>query len=156
MRWDELRDAHVLKHWRVVRKWASEFYDITTSDLEVLIYLYSLDRFKSRDFENGEYTLTWDKRRWYRLKGNGWIKVFRHGMKRNREATIYECTYKAKKMIIRIYKLLAGEEDIPVGRTSPFFKNKSYTDKVYNHSIDVFNNDPLRKGKSEDDFDDEF
>lgn len=39
-------------------------------------------------------------------------------------------------MITRIYKVLLGEEDLPIGSRSKFYKNKSYTDKVYNKAID--------------------
>ena len=39
-------------------------------------------------------------------------------------------------MINRVYKILLGEEDIPVSITNPYYKNKSYTDKVINKSID--------------------
>ena len=39
-------------------------------------------------------------------------------------------------MISRIYRILLGEEDLPVSERSIFFNNKSYTDKVYNKAID--------------------
>ena len=31
---------------------------------------------------------------------------------------------------------MLGEEDMPIGPTSKFYKNQSYTDKVYNKAID--------------------
>ena len=39
-------------------------------------------------------------------------------------------------MISRIYRILLGEEDLPVSERSIFYNNKSYTDKVYNKDID--------------------
>jgi hypothetical protein len=39
-------------------------------------------------------------------------------------------------MINRIYKILLGEEDIPIKESSVFYKNKSYSDKVMNKAID--------------------
>jgi len=39
-------------------------------------------------------------------------------------------------MISRIYRILLGEEDLPTSGRSVFYKNKSYTDKVYNKAID--------------------
>jgi hypothetical protein len=39
-------------------------------------------------------------------------------------------------MISRIYRILLGEEDLPTSERSVFYKNKSYTDKVYNKAID--------------------
>ena len=39
-------------------------------------------------------------------------------------------------MISRIYRILLGEEDLPISDRSIFYNNKSYTDKVYNKAID--------------------
>jgi hypothetical protein len=39
-------------------------------------------------------------------------------------------------MISRIYRILLGEEDLPVSDRSIFYNNESYTDKVYNKAID--------------------
>ena len=39
-------------------------------------------------------------------------------------------------MISRIYRILLGEEDLPTSERSVFYKNNSYTDKVYNKAID--------------------
>ena len=39
-------------------------------------------------------------------------------------------------MISRVYRVLLGEEDIPVSIKNPYYKNKSYTDKVMNKAID--------------------
>tara|TARA_B100000900_G_scaffold225713_1_gene191571 strand:+ start:60 stop:203 length:144 start_codon:yes stop_codon:yes gene_type:complete len=39
-------------------------------------------------------------------------------------------------MITRIYRILLGEEDMPISERSVFYNNKSYTDKVYNKAID--------------------
>ena len=39
-------------------------------------------------------------------------------------------------MITRMYKILLGQEDIPITESNVFYKNKSYSDKVYNKAID--------------------
>ena len=44
--------------------------------------------------------------------------------------------WKCSQMISRIYRILLGEEDLPTSERSVFYKNKSYTDKVYNKAID--------------------
>ena len=50
--------------------------------------------------------------------------------------TVYKTSFKCEHMISRIYRILLGEEDIPVSIKNPYYKNKSYTDKVMNKSID--------------------
>ena len=39
-------------------------------------------------------------------------------------------------MISRISRILLGEEDLHTSERSEFYKNKSYSDKVYNKAID--------------------
>ena len=47
-------------------------------------------------------------------------------------------------MITRIYNILLGYEDIPISEKNVFYKNKTYTDKVFNKAIDDMLKDPLR------------
>ena len=35
----DLKDLNLLKHYRIIRKWASRNNDLTDADLELLIYL---------------------------------------------------------------------------------------------------------------------
>ena len=35
-----------------------------------------------------------------------------------------------------MYRIMLGEEDLPTSERSIFYKNKTYTDKVYNKAID--------------------
>jgi len=57
---------------------------------------------------------------------------------------VYSTSYKCKQLINRIYRILLGEEDMPTSQRSKFYKNKSYTDKVYNKAIDDMIKDPNR------------
>jgi len=38
-----LKDLQILKHYRIIRKWACKNNDLTDADLEVLIYLDCMD-----------------------------------------------------------------------------------------------------------------
>jgi hypothetical protein len=35
-----------------------------------------------------------------------------------------------------MYRILLGEEDVPTGERNVFYKNKTYTDKVFNKAVD--------------------
>jgi hypothetical protein len=50
--------------------------------------------------------------------------------------TVYTTSFKCKNLINRIYRILLAEEDLPTSIRSKFYKNKTYTDKVYNKAID--------------------
>jgi hypothetical protein len=134
--WSDLKEAGILKYYRVVRKWARRTYDLKEADIELLIYLDSLNYFTRKQFIQGEYIYSWDKHRWERLRREGWINVWRERNRRDAKYAVYTSSFKCKQMIARIYKILAGEEDLPTSERNTFYKNKSYTDKVFNKAID--------------------
>jgi hypothetical protein len=49
---------------------------------------------------------------------------------------VYKTSFQCSQLVSRIYRILLGEEDIPTSDRSVFYKNKSYSDKVYSKSVD--------------------
>ena len=132
----DIRELQILKYYRLTRKWACSTYGITDADLELLIYLDCKGRFTRNDFINGVYTYSWDKHRWERLRKDGWIEVWRQRNRTTIKYSVFKTSFKCKQLISRIYRVLLGEEDLPISERSVFQKNKSYKDKVYNKAID--------------------
>ncbi len=133
---DDLREAKIFMYYRVVRGWASKTYELQTADVELLIYLDCRGRFRREDFDKGTIIYPWDSKRWEKLRREGWIDVWRHRNHTTRKYAIFQVSSKGKRMVTRMYRILLGSEDMPVSRTSAFYKNKTYTDKVYNRAID--------------------
>ena len=133
---NDLRELNILKYYRLVRKWACKTYSLSDADLELLIYLDCKTRFTRNDFINGVYTISWDKDRWERLRRDGWIDVWRHRNRTTIKYSIFQTSFKCKRMITRIYNILLGYEDIPTSEQNVFYKNKTYTDKVFNKAIE--------------------
>jgi len=123
-----------LKYWRVIRYFVKAKYGLSTAELDVLLFLYSEKYFDKDKFDEFDELISWDVIRIDKLLRDGWIVVFRKRDK-NKKA-LYEISYKGRRMIGSIYKKLSGEE-IPESLTSNpiFFKNVSYTDKVYREMI---------------------
>ena len=132
----DIRDLNLFKYYRLVRKWACKTYGLKDADLELLIYLDCKSRFTRNNFIDGSYTMSWDKNRWERLRRKGWIEVWRHRNRTTIKYSIYKTSFKSSQLISRIYRILLGEEDIPTSERNVFYNNKSYTDKVFNKSID--------------------
>ena len=132
----DLRDMNLFKYYRLVRKWACKTYDILDADLELLIYLDCKEHFTRNDFIEGTYTFSWDKARWERLRADGWIDTWRYRNRTTIKYSVFKTSYKAKRLITRMYNIMLGEEDLPVTEASKFYKNKTYTDRVYNKAID--------------------
>ena len=140
----DLRDLQILKYYRLVRKWACKTYGLKDADLELLIYLSHKGRFTRNEFIEGVYTYSWDKERWERLRKAEWIEVWRHRNRTTIKYSVYKTSFKCNHLVSRIYRILAGEEDLPTYEKSVFYENKTYTDKVYNKAIDDMINDKDR------------
>ena len=124
-----------LKYWSVIRYWVKAKYGLTTPDLEMLLFLYSEQLFNKTDFKEYEELMSWDVNRFDRMLRDGWIHVWRK--RKGNQATLYELTYKTRRIIDTIYKKLNGEE---ISERNPLFnKNVSYTDKVYRNAIKKIN-----------------
>ena len=82
-----------LKYWRVIRYWVKSKYGLSTPDLEMLLFLYSEERFHKTKFKEFEELMSWDVNRFDRLLRDGWIQVWRK--RSGKEATLYEVSYKS-------------------------------------------------------------
>ena len=46
----DLKNINLLKHYRIIRKWACKNNGLNDADLELLIYLDCIDLFRKKDF----------------------------------------------------------------------------------------------------------
>ena len=128
------KKSDYLKYWRVVRQYIKVKYNLTQSDLEILLFLYSEPYFTKDKFDEFNTIISWDKERFDRLNKEGWIegvKTFRVGRRIK-----YNLSYRASRLVTEVYNILEGKE-IPISdQTNPMFKrNVGYTDKVYRNFI---------------------
>ena len=141
----DIRELNLLKHYRIIRKWACKNYDLNDADLELLIYFDCMDLFTREDFKIGTYSYSWDNRRWNRLLKEGWITVWRKHNRTTQKYNIYKVSFKCKQLISRMYRIMLGEEDIPTSlHRNKIMKGKTYMDKVLITSIDNVNKDKNR------------
>jgi len=141
----DLKKLNLLKHYRIIRKWAAKTSNLKEADLELLIYLEATDRFTKQDFKIGTYAYSWDNRRWNRLLKEGWIVVWRARNRTTQKYHIYKVSFKCKQLISRMYRIMLGEEDIPETiRSNKLMKRERYIDSVLSTSITYLNKDKTR------------
>lgn len=138
---DDLRRIGLLKYYRLVRKWACKTYSLNDADIELLIHFDCLGNFTRNDYIKGTYIYSWDKNRWERLRSAGWIDVYAYRNRTTIKYTVYKVSTKCKHLIMRMYRIMLGQEDLPGSKRSIFNKNNSYTDKVYSKAIEDMNKD---------------
>ena len=137
----DLKELGLLKHYRIIRKWACKTCNLKEADLELLIYLDAVDFFTKNDFKKGTYSYSWDNRRWNRLLKEGWIYVWRERNRTTQKDNIYKVSVKCKQLISRMYRIMLGEEDMP---TTKLEKSNRYIYKVTSKAIDYVNKDKTR------------
>ena len=141
----DLKKLNLLKHYRIIRKWACKTCNLNDADLELLIYLDAIEFFNKNDFITGTYSYSWDNRRWNRLLKQGWITVWRRRNRTTQKYHIYKVSVKCKQLISRMYRIMLGDEDIPTNKkTNKIMKGESYIDKVLSKSIIYVNKDKTR------------
>ncbi len=141
----DIKDLNLLKHYRIIRKWACRNNDLTDAEIELLIYLDCIDMFTIDDFKMGSYSFSWNNRRWNKLIQKDWITVWRKRNRTTQKYNIYKVSFKGKQLIKRIYRIMIGEEDIPTSeRRNSIMQGKTYMDKVLQTSIYNVNRDKNR------------
>ena len=141
----DIKELNLMKHYRIIRKWACKNNNLTDAELELLIYLDCIDLFTKKDFEAGTYTFSWNNRRWGKLIKNEWIKVWRHRNRTTQKYNIYTLSFKGKQLISRIYRIMLGYDNIPTSeRRNKLIAGNSYTDKVMTKAIYNINKDKTR------------
>jgi len=138
----DLRELKILKHYRIIRKWACKNNNLNDADLELLIYLDSIDLFTKDDFKKGILSYSWDNRRWNRLLKQEWITVWRRRNRTTQKYNIYKISFKGKQLISRIYRVMLGEEEIPMTkRNNKIIDNNAYSNKVLKQALINFKKD---------------
>ena len=141
----DIKGLNLMKHYRIIRKWACKNNDLNDADLELLIYLDCIGFFNKKDFEMGVYSYSWDNRRWNRLLKEDWIVVWRHRNRTTQLHHLYQVSFKCKQLIQRVYRIMLGEEDLPISkRRNKLIAGDSYTDKVMTKAIYNVNKDKNR------------
>ena len=141
----DIKDLNLLKHYRIIRKWACKNNGLNDADLELLIYFDCMGLFTREDFKIGTYSYSWDNRRWNRLLKEGWIIVWRVHNRTTQKYNIYKVSFKCKQLISRMYRIMLGKEDIPTSlHRNKIMRGKTYMDKVMITSIDNVNKDKER------------
>jgi hypothetical protein len=123
-----------LKYWRVVREFVKAKHKMSQADLDMLLFLYTEEYFTKEKFDEFNSILSWDTKRFQRLKRLGYIEIFRPHI--GKHAALYDMSFKGKRLVSDIYKKLEGE-DIPESeRRNPLFRNNTkYKNKVYREYI---------------------
>jgi len=122
--------ADYLKYWRAIKTLTRHKYNLSSSDIDILLFVYSEGYFRHKKFWEFESGLTWEKDRFKRMLADGWISLWRPN--RNGEAALYEASYKTRRMITDIYEKIELKTHVSENPVSnPMFRtDASYIEKA--------------------------
>lgn len=145
----DLKDNNVFKHYRVIRQWACRNNGISDADLELLMFFDCMGFFTKQDYKIGTYAYSWDNKRWNRLLKEDWIVVWRNRNHTTQKYNIYKVSFKCKRLIGRMYRIMLGEDDIPTSkRRNTIMRGNTYTDVVLQTAINNVNTDKTNVSRS--------
>lgn len=122
--------ADYLKYWRVIKVFIRHKYKLSSSDVDILLFIYSEGYFRYSDFWKFEVGMTWEKDRLKRLIAEGWVSMWRPS--KNGQAALYEASYKAKTMMTDIYEKIELKSPVSEKPASNhmFRSDASYVEKA--------------------------
>ena len=110
---DAMRENHPCRHLATILKYICDKYDMTRTDFLVLLEIVALDSFTWEDFATAQLTAPWDKRRFYRWKEAGLVKLHRAKDGKFQKYNIYKGTRLATTRVLEFYDLLSGKKQLP-------------------------------------------
>ena len=133
------RQHNFLKYHRVVKYYIKRKYDISESELDMILFLYDENIFTKDVFNDFAQSMSWDKNRFSKMVEDGLIKKWRD-RKETQNSNIWELTIKAKRICNHMYKKLTQEEYISEDPyRNEIFKGNNYMDKIYKNLIKKMN-----------------
>jgi hypothetical protein len=128
-----------LKYHRIVKYYIKSKYEISESELDMILFLYDENIFTKDLFNDFSRTMSWDKRRFSEMIESGLIKKWRD-RKETQNSNLWELTVKSKRICNHMYKKLTQEESISEDPyRNEIFKGTTYMDKIYKNLIKKMN-----------------
>jgi DNA-binding MarR family transcriptional regulator len=139
------KDFTFLKYHRIVSYYIKNKYQISGSELDMILFLYDENVFTKDVFNDFARTMSWDKSRFSQMVKDGLIKKWRD-RKETQRSNLWELTIKAKRICNHMYKKLTHQEIISEDPyRNEIFKGKSYMDKIYKDMIKKMNSKTLTR-----------
>lgn len=123
-----------LKYWRLVRYYVKAKHNLSFSELDMILFLYSEGYFSKYTFEGFDGVLSWDKYRFKKMLEAGWIIPFRKA--EHRSKALFELSQKSILLCQYVYEKLNGSELPTSSAHNPLFKkNVKFSDKTHRNMM---------------------
>lgn len=117
------RKDDYLKYWRSIYHYTKRKHNVTSSELDMLLFLYSEPYFTMKTFLSFDKSLKLDRMRLKKLIEKGFIDIFKKT--RGPRAARYQMSRKGSTMISTMYKQLNG--GLIQEQNSPLYRKANQT-----------------------------
>lgn len=124
-----VRKDDYLKYWRSIYHYTKVKHNISSADLDMLLFLYSEPYFTTKTFLEFNKVLAISRTRLKKMVEAGWIDIFRKS--ESKIAARYQLSRKAVVLVTTLYRQLNGGPVVESNEKLFQKKNKSYMDKRY-------------------------
>lgn len=131
------RKHDYLKYWRTIYHYTKVKYNLTSSDLDMIIFLYSEPYFTMKTFLAFDRSLKLNRIRLKKLVENGWVDIFKKT--KGPRAARYQISRKGSVLVSALYKQLEG--GFIQEQNSPLYRKKTQrrVDKRHVEQIQIRN-----------------
>jgi hypothetical protein len=122
-----VRKDDYLKYWRSLYHYTKRKHNVTSADIDMLLFLYSEPYFTMKTFLEFNRVLQISRHRLKKMVDAGWIDIFKKT--RGPRAARYQLSRKATSLVSTLYRQLNG--GLTQETNSPLFakKKQTYMDK---------------------------
>lgn len=135
---EEVLKRQPCAHIGTIIKIVCDKHKLSRTEFFVLLELHKKEEFTWNDFATAELTANWDKHRWYRLKNDDWVKLFRAKDGKFKMYNLYKVTTKTKRAVRDFYDYSSGAKLLP---ESSYSKNATYTSNRIVNKVKEINQD---------------
>ena len=127
------RKSDYLKYWRSIYHYTKRKHNLTGSDIDMLLFLYSESYFTMKTFLSFDRSLHLDRNRLKKLVERGFIDIFKKT--KGPHAAYYQMSRKGSSLVATLYRQLDG--GLVQEQNSPLYakKKQTYMDKRHIEQI---------------------
>lgn len=125
--------AQVLAYEPVIRKYIKKKYDVTETELKLLLFIYHKRQFPLRNFYNFKTMFDWEANAFHKMRDKGYMRMVKEASKK-KFGVVYGSTKKTDKIVEEFMRLLQDDEYISNDpKVNPIFKRETFGDKMHSH-----------------------
>lgn len=136
--------AQKLAYMPIMSKYVQRKYEISASQMSVLLFIYHKRTFPLRQYFNYKCMFKWEAKAFHEMQRRGFMKIAKESSKKL--GVIYASTRKTDKIVEEFFEMLRDDVFISTDpEVNPLFKREDFQDKVFSNFMKAINRERERR-----------